>query len=337
MTAPALAVENLSIGFVERRRALQAVRELSFSVAPGETLAIVGESGCGKSLTALALLGLLPDPGRVTGGSIRVQGKELVGLGEKELRRLRGDSIAMIFQEPMSALNPVLTIGEQIVEAIRAHRPVSRGEARDRAVALLERVRIPEAGRRFGEHPHRLSGGMRQRVVIAIALACDPAVLVADEPTTALDVTVQAEILDLIDGLRRENGAAVLLITHDLGVVARQADRTLVMYAGRKVEERRTADLFAGPLHPYTAGLIAARPGARANSSGRLAEIPGLVPDLDAMPAGCAFAPRCAHAADPCRTAEPPLLALGGGAVACLRVEEISRQKPLQRRLYAHG
>ena len=337
MSGPALALENLSIGFVERRRTLAAVRNLSFSVAPGETLAIVGESGCGKSLTALALLGLLPEPGRVTGGSIRVQGEELVGLGEKQMRRLRGDRIAMIFQEPMTALNPVLTIGEQLVEAIRAHRRVGAGEARDRAVALLERVRIPEAARRFDEHPHRLSGGMRQRVVIAIALACDPAVLVADEPTTALDVTVQAEILDLIDGLRRENGAAVLLITHDLGVVARQADRVLVMYAGRKVEERRTADLFADPLHPYTRGLIAARPGTQRDARRRLVEIPGLVPGLDAMPAGCAFAPRCGHAVDSCGTAEPPLLALGAGSVACLRADEIRNSTAPRPRLYAHG
>ncbi|QCO17036.1 ABC transporter ATP-binding protein (plasmid) [Azospirillum brasilense] len=318
---PVLAVDGLSIGFQNRRGLLPAVRELSFSVKSGEMLAIVGESGCGKSLTALALLGLLPPPGRVTGGTVRLEGRDLLALDEAALRRVRGARIAMIFQEPMTALNPVLTVGEQIMEAILEHEPVSRKAARERTLALLERVRIPDPERRFAEYPHRLSGGMRQRVMIAMALAGAPAVLVADEPTTALDVTIQAQILGLIDELRREQGTAVVFITHDLGVVSRYVDRVLVMYAGRKVEERDTRDLFADPLHPYTRGLIAAQPRAGAGPAGaerqRLAEIPGTVPALAAMPAGCAFAPRCALADERCVQAVPPPRRAGSGLVAC--------------------
>ncbi|TWA74944.1 peptide/nickel transport system ATP-binding protein [Azospirillum brasilense] len=318
---PVLAVDGLSIGFQTRRGLLPAVRELSFSVRSGEMLAIVGESGCGKSLTALALLGLIPPPGRVTGGTVRLEGRDLLALDEAALRRVRGARIAMIFQEPMTALNPVLTVGEQIMEAILEHEPVSRKAARKRTLALLERVRIPDPERRFAEYPHRLSGGMRQRVMIAMALAGAPAVLVADEPTTALDVTIQAQILSLIDELRREQGTAVVFITHDLGVVSRYVDRVLVMYAGRKVEERDTRDLFADPLHPYTRGLIAAQPRAGAGAAGavreRLAEIPGTVPALAAMPAGCAFAPRCPLADERCVQAVPPPRRAGSGLVAC--------------------
>ncbi|PWC54634.1 ABC transporter ATP-binding protein [Azospirillum sp. TSO22-1] len=317
-----LAVDDLSIVFRQGARALPAVRNLSFQVGRGETLAIVGESGCGKSLTALSLLGLVPRPGRAEGRGIRLEGRNLLGLPAEELRRLRGGRISMIFQEPMTALNPVLTVGEQIVETILDHEPVRRAAARDRALALLERVHIPDPVRRFGEHPHRLSGGMRQRVMIAMALACSPAVLVADEPTTALDVTIQAQILDLIDELKQA-GMAVVLITHDLGVVAGHADRVLVMYAGRKVEEQAAASLFAAPLHPYTRGLIAARPRLRPGGGRqRLAEIPGSVPSLAGMPAGCAFAPRCALATAACTAAEPPLALLDGGAVACIRAGE---------------
>ncbi|MFG1298230.1 ABC transporter ATP-binding protein [Xanthobacter sp. V3C-3] len=325
MSDPVLRVDHLSIAFVNGRARRQAVRDLSFSVDRGETLALVGESGCGKSITALSLLGLLPTSGRVDGGSVRLEGRDISALPEAELRRLRGARIAMIFQEPMTALNPVLTVGEQVMEAILEHENVSRRAARARALALLERVRIPDAPRRFDDFPHRLSGGMRQRVMIAMALALSPAVLVADEPTTALDVTIQAQILDLIDELKRENGTAVVLITHDLGVVAQHADRVLVMYAGRKVEERPTAELFARPLHPYTRGLIAARPrlGAERAGRARLAEIPGTVPSLAAMPAGCAFAPRCALAEPACRVAVPPLVPQGDGAVACLRTGDI--------------
>ncbi|WP_353859662.1 ABC transporter ATP-binding protein [Azospirillum formosense] len=318
---PVLAVDGLSIGFQTRRGLLPAVRDLSFSVGSGEMLAIVGESGCGKSLTALALLGLIPPPGRVTGGTVRLEGRDLLALDEAALRRVRGARIAMIFQEPMTALNPVLTVGEQIMEAILEHEPVSRKAARERTLALLERVRIPDPERRFAEYPHRLSGGMRQRVMIAMALAGAPAVLVADEPTTALDVTIQAQILGLIDELRREQGTAVVFITHDLGVVSRYVDRVLVMYAGRKVEERDTRDLFADPLHPYTRGLIAAQPRAGAGAAGavreRLAEIPGTVPALAAMPPGCAFAPRCPLADERCVQAVPPPRRAGSGLVAC--------------------
>ncbi|PNQ94930.1 peptide ABC transporter ATP-binding protein (plasmid) [Azospirillum argentinense] len=318
---PVLAVDGLSIGFQTRRGLLPAVRELSFSVKSGEMLAIVGESGCGKSLTALALLGLVPPPGRVTGGTVRLEGRDLLALDEAALRRVRGARISMIFQEPMTALNPVLTVGEQIMEAILEHEPVSRKAARERTLALLERVRIPDPERRFAEYPHRLSGGMRQRVMIAMALAGTPAVLVADEPTTALDVTIQAQILGLIDELRREQGTAVVFITHDLGVVSRYVDRVLVMYAGRKVEERDTRNLFADPRHPYTRGLIAAQPRAGSGAAGavreRLAEIPGTVPALAAMPPGCAFAPRCPLADARCAQAVPPPRRAGSGLVAC--------------------
>ncbi|MFG1396087.1 ABC transporter ATP-binding protein [Roseixanthobacter pseudopolyaromaticivorans] len=331
---PVLSVEHLAIGFRSGARTLRAVHDLSFQVARGETLAIVGESGCGKSVTALSLLGLVPPPGVVDGTAIRLEGRNLLGLPEGELRRLRGARIAMIFQEPMTALNPVLTIGEQIVEAIREHETVSAKAARGRAIELLHRVRIPDAERRFADFPHRLSGGMRQRVMIAMALACSPAVLVADEATTALDVTIQAQILELIDTLKRENGTAVVLITHDLGVVAEHADRVLVMYAGRKVEERAVADLFADPLHPYTRGLIAARPrlGGADRTRTRLTEIPGTVPSLAAMPGGCAFAPRCGFARPACAAATPPLMPAKSGGVACLRAGEIDAAEPARLR-----
>jgi peptide/nickel transport system ATP-binding protein len=325
VAAPALSTEGLSVKFAGRNGDLTAVSNLDFELAQGETLALVGESGCGKSLTALALLGLITPPGRVEGRAIRLDGRDILGLRGEQMRRLRGNRIAMIFQEPMTALNPVLSIGEQIVEAIREHESISYTAARERAVALLDRVRIPDPRRRFDDYPHRLSGGMRQRVMIAIALACSPSVLVADEPTTALDVTIQAQILELIDELKRESGTAVLLITHDLGVVAQHADRVLVMYAGCKVEERKTADLMRTPLHPYTRGLIAARPrlGVESGFRARLTEIPGMVPSLREMPQGCRFAPRCPLANEACQVASPPLIPVGaGGSVACLRIEE---------------
>ncbi|QLH70504.1 ABC transporter ATP-binding protein [Rhodopseudomonas palustris] len=322
---PALSVEGLTVKFADRGGDLTAVSGLDFELAQGETLALVGESGCGKSLTALALLGLIAPPGRVEGHAIRLDGRDILGLRGEQMRRLRGNRIAMIFQEPMTALNPVLSIGEQIVEAIREHENISYSAARERAVALLDRVRIPDPRRRFDDYPHRLSGGMRQRVVIAIALACSPSVLVADEPTTALDVTIQAQILELIDELKRETGTAVLLITHDLGVVAEHADRVLVMYAGRKVEERATRDLLRTPRHPYTSGLIAAHPrlGAGSGFRARLTEIGGMVPSLREMPLGCRFAPRCLLAIEACHVAPPPLIPVReGGSVACLRIEE---------------
>ncbi len=330
MAAPVLSVDGLSVKFDRGDRSLTAVDALSFHIAAGETLAIVGESGCGKSLTALALLGLVAPPGRIEGRSVRLQGRDILGLRGEEMRRLRGSHVAMIFQEPMTALNPVLTIGEQIVEVILAHEDVPYRAARERAVSLLDRVRIADPNRRFDDYPHRLSGGMRQRVMIAIALACSPALLVADEPTTALDVTIQAQILELLDEIKRETGTAILLITHDLGIVAEYSDRVLVMYAGRKVEERATGELLRAPLHPYTRGLIAARPGSSMGGARRrLSEIPGMVPSLTEMPHGCGFAARCTLAMHACRVARPPFIPVAGdGAVACLRIEEARVPEP---------
>ncbi len=318
MSAPLLEVRGLVTEFRTRAGVLRAVDGVSFSIAAGETLALVGESGCGKSVTAFSLMRLVADPpGRVAAGEVLFEGRDLLKLPDAQLRAVRGDRMAMIFQEPMTSLNPVMTVGDQIVEAIRQHRPVSRREALARAVALLEEVRIPDAGRRAADYPHRLSGGMRQRVMIAMALACEPRLLIADEPTTALDVTIQAQVLDLIDTLKARSGLAVLLITHDLGVVAQHAQRVAVMYAGRIVEEAETAALFAAPAHPYTEGLLASipRPGARAE---RLREIPGMVPSLAEMPVGCAFAPRCERAQARCGTERPALEPrAGGGRVAC--------------------
>ena len=301
---PLLQVEELAIGFGEHR----PVRGIGFDVREGETLALVGESGSGKSLTALSIIGLLPDGGRIVGGSVRFQGREITTLPAGKLRELRGRSIGMIFQEPMTSLNPVLTIGEQIAEVLRAHG-VSRAEARKRAVELLDLVRIPDPARRLHDYPHELSGGMRQRVMIAIAVACRPRLLIADEPTTALDVTIQAQILDLLDRLRKELSMAILLITHDLGVVAQWADRVVVMYAGRKVEQADPEELFARPLHPYTRGLLAASPRLDDNyhySDGPLYEIPGSIA-LSAGERGCAFAPRCPAVRPACRAAVPAL------------------------------
>jgi peptide/nickel transport system ATP-binding protein len=325
MNAPLLEVDRLSVRFPTRAGLLTAVNEVSFTVAAGETLAIVGESGCGKSVTALALMRLLPAQATLS-GSVRLAGEELVGLPEKRMRQLRGGRVAMIFQDPMSALNPVLTIGDQLVEAILAHQPLTRRQARERAAELLGKVRIPEPALRLNDYPHRLSGGMRQRVVIAMALASNPVLLIADEPTTALDVTIQAQILQLLKQLQNELGTALILITHDLGVVAETADRVAVMYAGRKVEEQPVAGLFHGSLHPYTRGLLRSRPrfDAIGVAGDRLREIPGVVPTLAAMPAGCAFAPRCAHAQAAC-TARPPALEQHDRAwVACVRADELA-------------
>jgi peptide/nickel transport system ATP-binding protein len=315
---PLLDVRGLTVRFASAGGPLTAVRDLSFQVQAGETLAIIGESGCGKSVTGLSLLRLLPPEAQI-GGSIRLEGQDLLRLDGRDMRALRGGRIAMVFQDPMAALNPVMTIGEQMIEAIRAQAPLSRAAARKRAVELLDLVRMPEPASRMSDYPHRFSGGMRQRVVIAMALAGQPALLVADEPTTALDVTIQAQILKLLTGLQRELGMALILITHDLGVVAETADRVLVMYAGRKVEERSFGELFADPLHPYTRGLIAARPAAQPGEAlrPRLAEIPGMVPPLSAIPTGCAFAPRCPMADASCRATVPTLQGLGHGQVAC--------------------
>jgi peptide/nickel transport system ATP-binding protein len=308
-----LDVEGLQTVFFTRRGIIRAVDDVSLRLAPRETLAIVGESGCGKSMTALSIMRLVPDPpGRIVGGHIRLGGRDLLTLDEAAMRAVRGNNISMIFQEPMTSLNPVLTIGSQIAETFALHQDLSRSAAADKAVEMLRLVRIPEAAQRAREYPHQLSGGMRQRAMIAMALACHPQVLIADEPTTALDVTIQAQILDLILGLQDELGTAIILITHDLGVVAETARRVIVMYAGRKVEEADVEELFAAPLHPYTRGLLASIPsltiigGEPATGPERLSEIPGMVPSLAGLPQGCAFAPRCAFADSTCREQRPP-------------------------------
>ena len=311
--APVLEVSGLTTVFHTRRGLVQAVQDVSFSVEAGETLAIVGESGCGKTITALSLMRLIPQPpGEIVSGSVKLDGTDLLGLSEPEMRKMRGGKIAMIFQEPMTALNPLMTIGKQITEMVMLHDGLPKAAARTRAVEMLYHVRIPEPERRAKEYPHQMSGGMRQRAMIAMALACKPKVLVADEPTTALDVTIQAQILDLIGDLQREFGTAVVLITHDLGVVAETAQRVVVMYAGRKVEEASVEDLFANPLHPYPRGLLGSIPrvgsarGLDVSPDERLREISGMVPALNDLPPGCAFAPRCTQADDKCRSQVPP-------------------------------
>jgi peptide/nickel transport system ATP-binding protein len=324
-----LDVKNLKTVFFTNSGLFKAVDDVSFTVSRGETLAIVGESGCGKSVTALSLMRLVPDPpGRIVGGSITLEGTDLLALSEAEMRKIRGNRISMIFQEPMTSLNPVMRIGDQIVEAVRLHRNLSAKEARDIAIEMLRLVRIPEPVRRAREYPHQLSGGMRQRAMIAMALACRPALLIADEPTTALDVTIQAQILALILDLQKELGTGLVLITHDLGVVAQTAQRVIVMYAGRKVEEASVEALFAAPKHPYTRGLMASIPTVPASgvaAQERLNEIPGTVPSLVRLPKGCAFAPRCTLAIKRCEAEYPPLTDWGGGHLAaCWRAAEVA-------------
>ena len=314
MTAPALAVTDLRVGFTVPSGTVSAVDGVSLTVAPGQIFGLVGESGCGKSTLANAVMGLLPAQAQAA-GSVLLDGEQILGAEADRLRELRGDRIAMIFQDPSTSLDPTFSIGEQVAETIRAHRPVSRAQARERAVQLLGQVGIPDAGARYGDPPHRFSGGMRQRVVIAAALANDPTVLIADEPTTALDVTIQAQILRLIAALCREQGTAVLLITHDLGVVAQVCDRVGVMYAGQLVEEAPVAELFAAPQHPYTRALLAALPSAEAEP-GRLAVIPGQVPDLSGALPGCRFLDRCDRARAEC-VERPQPVAVGATTVAC--------------------
>ena len=310
-TQPLLEVEGLRTWFFTRDGVVRAVDGVSFHVMPGETLAIVGESGCGKSVTALSILRLVPSPpGRIVDGAIRFAGRDLLALSDAEMRAVRGNDISMVFQEPMTSLNPVLTIGRQIGETLTLHQGLDRKTALARSVDMLRLVNIPEAERRIDEYPHQLSGGMRQRVMIAMALACNPKLLIADEPTTALDVTIQAQILDLMRGLKEKVDAAIVLITHDLGVVAEMAQRVVVMYAGRKVEEAAVRELFRRPLHPYTRGLLASVPKLGASLAAgrppRLAEIAGTVPSLREEIPGCPFAARCAFATDICRRAMPP-------------------------------
>jgi peptide/nickel transport system ATP-binding protein len=314
--ATVLEVKNLQTVFFTNSGLFKAVDDVSFTVRRGETLAIVGESGCGKSVSALSIMRLVPDPpGRIVGGSVTLEGTDLLVVSDAEMRRIRGNRISMIFQEPMTSLNPVMRIGDQITEVVQLHRSMTNKEAWTQAVEMLRLVRIPEPERRALEYPHQLSGGMRQRAMIAMALACRPALLIADEPTTALDVTIQAQILALIVDLQKTLGTGLILITHDLGVVAQTAQRVIVMYAGKKVEEASVEALFEDPKHPYTRGLMASMPAVislGAKEDVRLNEIPGMVPSLTNLPPGCAFAPRCAFAIDRCRAEYPPLEDFGG-------------------------
>jgi peptide/nickel transport system ATP-binding protein len=311
-----LEVRDLHTQFNTLDGVVRAVDGVSFALDRGETLGIVGESGCGKSVTAMSILRLIPpETGRIASGSIKFEGEELTSLSEEAMKRLRGHRISMIFQEPMTSLNPVLTVGTQIAENVTRHLGVSKRAARERAREMLDLVRIADARRRLDEYPHQLSGGMRQRVMIAMALSCDPQVLIADEPTTALDVTIQAQILDLMLDLKEKTGTAIVLITHDLGVVAETAQRVVVMYAGRKVEEAPVEALFDNPLHPYTRGLMAAIPRLDTDAA-RLQEIPGMVPLLTRPIMGCAFAARCPLATERCRAEAPPMVDVGGGHTA---------------------
>jgi peptide/nickel transport system ATP-binding protein len=312
-SAPVLEVRDLRTYFFTRRGAVRAVDGISYAVGAGKTLGVVGESGCGKSVSALSILRLVPDPpGRIVGGSVLFEDEDLTRLPTDRMRTIRGNKISMIFQEPMTSLNPLLRIGDQLSEPIMLHQGLARKDALDKAVDMLRLVHIPDAERWLRDYPHQMSGGMRQRVMIAMALACNPRVLLADEPTTALDVTIQAQIMRLIGELQEKLGTAVVLITHDLGVVAETAQRVVVMYAGRKVEEADVDQLFDQPRHPYTRGLMASIPRLDEVAQGhagrrRLVEIPGTVPSLDRLPEGCAFAPRCAFATERCWRAAPPL------------------------------
>ena len=316
-----LSVKNLSTEFPVKKGIVKAVEDVSFDVDAGEILAIVGESGSGKSVTSLSVMGLLAEPGHVAGGSMEFEGKDLATLSEKQYRELRGNDMAMIFQEPMTSLNPVYRVGNQIVEAIRTHEKVSKAEAKDRAVDLLRKVGIPSPEARINDYPHQMSGGMRQRVMIAMALACNPKLLIADEPTTALDVTIQAQILDLLRRLRDDTGMAVLLITHDLGVVSETADRVVVMYCGQVVEEAEVRTLFDHPMHPYTLGLLKSIPRLEDDDSKRLYMIKGMVPNPLEMPPGCHFSDRCDSCMDICRTKVPELVDVDGHKVRCFLYE----------------
>ena len=320
---PLLEVRALRTAFETPQGDVYAVDGVSLSVAAGRTLGLVGESGCGKTMTALSVLRLMPPGARIAGGYILFDGRDLVGLPEREMRHVRGNAIAMVFQEPMSSLNPVFSVGDQIGEAVRLHQGLGRRAARQKAIEMLQLVEMPEPERRVDEYPHQLSGGMRQRVMIAMALSCHPRLLIADEPTTALDVTIQAQILDLLAGLQRRLDMAMMLVTHDLGIVAERTDDVAIMYAGRIVEHAPVQALFARPLHPYTRGLLNSIPKVGAARTRRLEAIPGLVPDLRHLPAGCRFRDRCSYAIDACTHTDPPLHELHPGhAVACVRAGE---------------
>jgi peptide/nickel transport system ATP-binding protein len=309
-----LEVKNLRTTFFTSDGAVHAVDNVSFNVRRGEAVALVGESGCGKSVTAMSIMRLVAPPGKITAGSISFKGRDLASISERDMREVRGNDIAMVFQEPMTSLNPVFKIGAQVAEAIRIHRKVSKKEAWKQAGDMLELVSIPDPYKRLHDYPHQLSGGMRQRVMIAIALSCDPELLIADEPTTALDVTIQAQIMELLASLQKRLGLAVLLITHDLGVVAEFCERVIVMYTGRVVEEAPVTSLFANPAHPYTRGLLRSLPSiTNIDNPGRLATIPGMVPQLTALPKGCKFNPRCPDVMDICLGNEPALMPVGEG------------------------
>jgi len=314
---PTLSVRNLRVEIPTRHRVLTAIDDLSFDIAPGEVLGVVGESGAGKSITGAAIIGLLEPPGRVAGGEIRLAGERIDNLPRAEMRRLRGKRIGMIFQDPLTSLDPLYRIGDQLVETILTHEQISPKAARDKAERLLTEVGIPAAGQRLASYPHQFSGGMRQRVVIALALAADPALVIADEPTTALDVSVQAQIIALIKKLCRERGASVMLITHDMGVIAETADRVCVLYAGRLAEIGAVRDVVKRPQHPYAAGLMAAIPSLSDELGGKLAQIPGAMPRLDAIPKACAFHPRCPDVFDRCLAERPPLYATASSHAAC--------------------
>jgi peptide/nickel transport system ATP-binding protein len=320
-----LQVRDLVVGFKSEHSFARAVDGVSFDVKRGRTLGIVGESGCGKSVTAFSIMRLLPQPhGQIVGGQILFEGKDLVRLNEPELHRIRGDRIGMIFQEPLSALNPVHTIGRQLSEVLLLHKQVTKQQALAESVALLGKVGIPSPEIRVGEYPHQLSGGMRQRVVIAMALACNPSLLIADEPTTALDVTIQAQILELMYSLQKELGMAIMLITHDLGVIAQVCDDVVVMYAGQVAEQGPVAEIFRNPTHPYTRGLLASIPRLTTVRKSRLPTIEGMVPGLDSMPSGCRYQNRCPHAEARCAESKPPLEAVGAGhSVSCIRWREL--------------
>jgi oligopeptide/dipeptide ABC transporter ATP-binding protein len=318
-----LEVRGLTTAFRTGRGEVNAIDDVSFAVEAGEVLGIVGESGSGKSVTALTIMGLLPQPpARIAAGSIHFAGQDITRLSETAMQKIRGPGIAMVFQEPMTSLNPVFTIGDQITETLRAHERLPPRVQRQRAIAMLDKVGIPSASRRLDDYPHQLSGGQRQRVMIAIALCCNPRLLIADEPTTALDVTIQAQILDLLLDLRDEFGMAVIVITHNMGVVAETADRVMVMYAGRVIEQAPVAGIFDRPLHPYTRGLLSCVPSLEQETE-RLTAIPGTLPEPARRPPGCRFAPRCDLCVDACTTALPPLLPLAPAHdVACIRAGE---------------
>jgi len=316
MSSPLLEVRNLSVDFPTRRGTLLAIDDVSFDIAPGEILGVVGESGAGKSLTGAAIIGLLEPPGRIAGGEILLEGRRIDKLPHEEMRKLRGRHIGAIFQDPLTSLNPLYTVGRQLVETIRTHLPLNEEQARDRAISLLADTGIPAPEARFDQYPHQFSGGMRQRVVIALALAAEPKLIVADEPTTALDVSIQAQIIALLKKVCREHGAAVMLVTHDMGVIAETCDRVAVMYAGRIVEIGPVADVIHRPAHPYTVGLMGSIP-AMDEDRERLLQIDGAMPRLNALPAGCAFNPRCPRVFDRCRVERPDLVEAGATRAAC--------------------